>query len=174
VRDLEELFRAYATNVYAYARRHVGPDGADDIVSEVFLVAWRRREELPETPLSWLLVTARHLVSNQRRSGRRADALWVKAVRDLWRMPAAMPPDEALIEREEYLRALQACTRPEREALLLVAWDGLPPAEAAEVAGCSTRAFTVRLSRARARLRAALGEAAEAATPRLSMVEETS
>lgn len=174
VRDLEELFRAYATNVYAYARRHVGPDGADDIVSETFLVAWRRREELPEAPLPWLLVTARHLVSNQRRSGRRADQLWLAAVRDLWRVPAAMPADEALIEREEHLRALQACTRPEREALLLVAWDGLSPEEAAVVAGCSTRAFTVRLSRARARMRAALGETSGPATSRLSIVEERS
>ncbi|MCG2801787.1 MAG: hypothetical protein L6311_06800, partial [Cellulomonas sp.] len=40
----------------------------------------------------------------------------------------------------------------EREALLLAAWDGLTPQQAAQVAGCSVAAFTKRLSRARARL----------------------
>lgn len=126
------------------------------MVSEVFLVAWRRRDEVPEHVLPWLLVTARHAVSNQRRTGRRADLLWLEAVRNLWHMPHEVPVDQAIVEREDYLRALAACSRPEREALLLVAWDGLNPAEAAAVAGCSTRAFTVRLSRARARLTAAL------------------
>ena len=47
-------------------------------------------------------------------------------------------------------------TEAEREALLLAAWDGLRSADAARVAGCSVRAFEVRLSRARARLNRAL------------------
>jgi RNA polymerase sigma-70 factor (ECF subfamily) len=37
-----------------------------------------------------------------------------------------------------------------------VAWDGLSHTDAARVVGCSTRAFTVRLSRARARFERAL------------------
>lgn len=168
--DLDTLFREHADRVYAYARRHVGPDGADDIVSETFLVAWRRRTELPEHPLPWLLVTARLLIANHRRSGRRADQLWLAAVRDLWRMPQAMAADEALIHREAYLGALEQCSRPEREALVLTAWDGLTPAQAAAVAGCSVRAFTVRLSRARARVRRAL---ADDGTPHhLSIIKE--
>lgn len=154
--DLDALFREHADRVHAYARRHVGPDRADDIVSETFLVAWRRRTELPGEPLPWLLVTARHLIANQRRSGRRADQLWLAAVRELWQVPQPAAPDEAVIERDDYLRALEACSRPEREALLLVAWDGLTPTQAAAVAGCSVRAFTVRLSRARTRMQQAL------------------
>ena len=157
--ELEALFREQSAQVYAYARRHVGDHDADDVVAEVFLAAWRRRDELPERVLPWLLVTARNVIRNQRRSGRRADALWLAAVSDLWHLGHDMPAEDALIEREEHLRALAACTRPEREALLLVAWDGLTPAEAAQVAGCSTRAFTVRLSRARARMRESLGPA---------------
>lgn len=156
VSDIEALFREHADRVHAYARRHVEPSTADDIVSETFLVAWRRRADLPEPPLPWLLVTARNLIANHRRSGRRADQHWLAAVREHWNAPTAMPPDEALAEREAYLQALQACTRPEREALLLVAWDGLSPSEAAAVAGCSVRAFTVRLSRARARMERSL------------------
>lgn len=170
--DLDALFREHADRVHAYARRHVGADAADDIVSETFLVAWRRRDELPEHVLPWLLVTARHLVANHRRSGRRADQLWLAAVRDLWRLPEQVPVEEALIEREGHLRALESCTRPEREALILTAWDGLTAAEAAAVAGCSVRAFTVRLARARARMRSALGDDTGRASHPLSIVQE--
>ena len=161
---LESLFRAHAARVYAYARRHSCVDAADDIVSETFLVAWRRRDELPDDPLPWLLVVARNLLANQRRSGARADRVWLAAVREQWHLDTAAAPDDAVIERDRHLEALEACSRPEREALLLVAWDGLAVSDAAAVAGCSTRAFTVRLSRARARMRARL----EADVPRPS------
>jgi RNA polymerase sigma-70 factor (ECF subfamily) len=154
VARLESAFREHASRVFAYARRHTTADAADDVVSETFLVAWRRRAELPEEPLPWLLVVARNLVANHRRSGARADRLWLAAVREQWHLHAGAPADEAVVERERYLEALQSCTRPEREALLLVAWDGLTVTQAAAVAGCSPRAFTVRLSRARARMRA--------------------
>ena len=132
------------------------------------------RTELPADPLPWLLVVARNILSTRRRSGRRADQLWLAAARDLWRMPDHASPETAVLERERHLAALAACTRPEREALLLVAWDGLSAADAAAVAGCSPRAFAVRLSRARARLSRALdaGPAAPPLTPRLA--QETS
>jgi len=163
--DLEELFRRHADPVRGYARRHVGPDSADDVVSETFLIAWRRRADLPTEPLPWLLVVARNVISNQRRTGRRADELWRTAVREQWRMPQGVAPDEAVTERDAHLSALDDCTRAEREALILIAWDGLTPAQAAAVAGCSVRAFTVRLSRARARMERALRRAGADAPP---------
>jgi DNA-directed RNA polymerase specialized sigma24 family protein len=39
---LEGLFNAHAGAVRAYARRRVDPSAADDAVSEVFVLAWRR------------------------------------------------------------------------------------------------------------------------------------
>lgn len=157
--DLEILYQEHAARVRAYAWRHVGPDSADDVVSEVFLVAGRRLSELPDgVGLPWLLVVARNLIANQRRSGRRADELWEAAVREQWHRPLGSDPADVVSEREQHLRALSACTRPEREALLLIAWEGLTHEQAAAVAGCSVRALTVRLSRARARLQAALDD----------------
>lgn len=172
--SVEALSRDYAPRVRAYARRHTTTDECDDVVQETFLIAWRRRTELPADPLPWLLVVARNILSTRRRSGRRADQLWLAAARDLWRMPDHASPETAVLERERHLAALATCTRPEREALLLVAWDGLSAADAAAVAGCSPRAFAVRLSRARARLSRALdaGPAAPPLTPRLA--QETS
>lgn len=172
--DLEALFRAHADRVYAYARRHVGPDAADDVVSETFLVAWRRRSELPENPLPWLLVVARNLIAHHRRSRARSDRFWASAVRELWEIPVGPAADAEVQERDACLRALARCTPAEREALLLVAWDGLTPTEAARVAGCSVRAFTVRLSRGRARLRDGLGERPNSSAPHLTLTSETS
>lgn len=154
--DIDDLFRRCAPRVWAYACRHVGPDSADDVVSETFLIAWRRRRELPPEELPWLLVVCRNVMANQRRSGRRADQLWLDAVRSQWQLAGPVVPEDAVLDREAHLSALATCTRPEREALILTAWEGLTPAQAAAVTGCSTRAFTVRLSRARARMRAAL------------------
>ncbi len=44
----EELFRAHAGAVRAYARRRIGRGDADDTVSEVFAIAWRRLDDVPE------------------------------------------------------------------------------------------------------------------------------
>jgi len=152
---LTALFREHSARVYAYARRHVEETHCDDVVSETFLVAWRRPGKVPQDALPWLLVVARNVIANQRRTSRRADDVWFAAVRQGW--TATSPSaDQEVLEREAMMAALETCTRPEREALLLTAWDGLTAEQGAAVAGCSTGAFTVRLHRARARLRAAL------------------
>ncbi len=57
----------------------------------------------------------------------------------------------------ELIDALRMLTEREREALLLVAWDGLSPRDAAIAAGCSSAAFRVRLHRARGRVSTQLG-----------------
>lgn len=151
----EELFRSTAPAVRRHLRRHVEPDAVDDALSETFAVAWRRLDRVPEPALPWLLVVAHHTARRHWRSRRRADALWFDAVRTHWHRSEASPED-GLLRRDEALAALAQCSDLEREALLLVAWDGLSHTDAASVAGCSTRAFTVRLSRARARFDRAL------------------
>ncbi|WP_328468071.1 RNA polymerase sigma factor [Actinoplanes sp. NBC_00393] len=150
---LVALWTGHAPRVLAYALRHVDPDTAQDVVSETFLTAWRRLASVPDDPLPWLLVVARNTIANQRRSGRRQVRLAAEMER-LHRI--AGPADAADVlatERAAVLDELAAMTPREREALLLVAWDGLEPAQAAKVAGCSLPAFHVRLFRARRRLR---------------------
>jgi predicted DNA-binding protein (UPF0251 family) len=53
-------------------------------------------------------------------------------------------------------RALSSLNRLDQEVLLLVAWDGLDRAQAARVLGITTGLFSVRLHRARRRLKRAL------------------
>jgi RNA polymerase sigma-70 factor (ECF subfamily) len=146
------MFDELAPRVFAYARRHCDRTGAQDVVSETFMVAWRKSGDLPPDPLPWLLVVARNVISNRRRRDRRHDALLdsLAGVERLAARPAGA--DQTVVERDALISALAELTDLEREAVLLVAWDGLRNAEAARVAGCSQRAFEVRLSRARARL----------------------
>jgi RNA polymerase sigma-70 factor (ECF subfamily) len=152
-RRLRAAFQQYSTRVLAYALRHTDAAGAHDVVADVFLVAWRRIDDLPEEPLPWLLVVARNIVANRRRSADRQQRLADKLA-GLERAALTAPgAEETAVARATVLGALGELSDGEREALLLVAWDGLTPAAAALVAGCSRHAFESRLHRARARLR---------------------
>jgi RNA polymerase sigma-70 factor, ECF subfamily len=144
--------------IRAYARRRCDPDLANDIVAETFLVAWRRLDEVPENALPWLYGVARRTIANARRSSRRADALAERAAASLT-TAEARDIAERLGEVELIRRALSALPDVDREAVMLVAWEGLGPADAARAAGCSRPAFAVRLHRARKRLAAALAAA---------------
>jgi RNA polymerase sigma factor (sigma-70 family) len=146
------MFDELAPRVFAYARRHCDAAGAQDVVSDTFMVAWRKHGELPPEPLPWLLVVARNTISSRRRRERRQGAL-VDSLAGIERLAGpAVGADQSVVERDALISALGELTDLEREAVLLVAWDGLTNTEAARVAGCSQRAFEVRLSRARARL----------------------
>lgn len=150
---MRSLFEQSSARLFAYASRHVDPGAAQDVVSEVFLVAWRRIDDIPEDALPWLLVVARNTIGNRRRGIARQQRLADELV-NLQRSSTATPgADEVAIERREMLAALLELSGSEREAVLLTAWDGLTVVQAAHVAGCSRRAFELRLNRARNRLR---------------------
>lgn len=146
------LFDEWSPRVFAYARRHCDPDTAQDVVSETFLVAWRRLGDIADPVLPWLLVVARNTIFKLRRHEARQDRLTNSAARLAHLAGPGAGADYGAIERAGLLGALNELRAVEREALLLVAWDGLSGRDAAVVAGCTLRAFEVRLSRARARL----------------------
>jgi RNA polymerase sigma factor (sigma-70 family) len=155
---LHALFTKHADQVLRYALRHVDYATANDVVSDTFLVACRRIDRVPDAPLPWLLVVARNSIRNRLRGstrGRRTAAEFAAVERAAATAAAA---DELVVERAILARALARLNADQREALLLVAWDGLTVAEAARVVGCSRTAFEVRLHRARTRLRNALDE----------------
>jgi RNA polymerase sigma-70 factor (ECF subfamily) len=145
--SFEDAFTAYWDPVCRYAARRVAPEAVQDVVAETFVVAWRRFDTLSGEPLPWLLGIARRVASNHRRAGARRSAL-------VDRLKGADVPtwsEPANIDSE--LGAALACLGAlDREALLLVAWEGLDHQDAASVMGCSTGAFSVRLHRARRKL----------------------
>jgi RNA polymerase sigma-70 factor (ECF subfamily) len=149
----EALFAAHHAAVRGYVLRRSAGTAVDDAVADTFLVAWRRLDELPEPALPWLLGVARRVLADQRRAARRRRSL-AERLRMADRAADWEPPSSI---GDELAGALAQLTEPEREALLLVAWDGLSRADAARVAGCSASAFRVRLHRARRRVAAQLG-----------------
>jgi RNA polymerase sigma-70 factor (ECF subfamily) len=150
----ELLFESYHAQVAAYARRRAPVEAVEDVVEETFLVAWRRLERVPSEPLPWLYGVARRVLANKARSGRRAAALAERLAQELER---GGPADSVPVVSAGLEAALRALSEREREAVLLVAWEGLTPAEGAIAAGCSAAAFRVRLHRARSHLARALG-----------------
>jgi len=149
---VDALFREYGADVLAYALRRTDAAGAEDVVAEVFLTAWRRGERVPDRdPVLWLYAVARRVLANQRRATRRREAL-PDVLGTLARQPSAAP-DPA---RSPLTAALARLRQGEREVLMLTAWEGLDARQAATVLGCTPQAVHTRLHRARARLRAEL------------------
>jgi RNA polymerase sigma-70 factor (ECF subfamily) len=151
----EAMFRASYPRVLAYALRRTKDRGsAEEVASETFLIAWRRLDAVPEEePLPWLLGTARRVLANQRRSLRRRSPNGPNASIDSGGIPQPGPlPFEQIAEREAFAAAFAALGDRDREALSLIAWDGLGVGEAAKVTGCTAPVFSVRLHRARRRL----------------------
>jgi RNA polymerase sigma-70 factor (ECF subfamily) len=151
------LFAECYGPVLAFARRRLGPDLAQDVVAETFLTAWRRLDELSGEPLPWLYRIAGHTVANQRRGQARRLRLDDRA-RRLIGEGTTPDPAEAVSEKRRLVDAFNALSEPDREALRLVSWEGLPTAAAAFVLECSPATFKVRLHRARRRLSQLLGE----------------
>lgn len=152
---VEYLFRTYSTRILHYALyRGASLSDAEDIVSEVFLVSLRRLEEIRGDPLPWLLSVARGALSNQRRSRWRREALLARARDELASSPGSGEPTEwSTNERlADVLTALAQLSEHDQEILLLVAWDGLTPRQAARSTGCRSATFRVRFHRARSRL----------------------
>lgn len=154
-----DLYGANFTPLLGYAlRRSDDAEDAADVVSETFLVAWRRLAEVPEGAAArlWLYGVARRVLANQRRGTGRRDRLGERLRHDL----AAAVPDHAdlLTTRTDLTTALYRLGVVDREVLQLAAWEGLDPREIATVLDVPAGAVRTRLSRARARLRRELGD----------------
>jgi RNA polymerase sigma-70 factor (ECF subfamily) len=163
----ELLFRDNYGAVAAYVARRASPDAVEDVVDDVFLVAWRRLEVVPADPLPWLLTVARNVLGTHIRGARRGRALRLRLATE-W-VDAVTPPAWT----DGVRVALAALNPRDREALMLIGWEGLTPTQAARVLGQSPATFRVRLHRARARLRKLLDvDAEEGSTDDLSLIKE--
>jgi RNA polymerase sigma-70 factor, ECF subfamily len=152
----EQLYRDHVRAIAAYLRARSNQESAVDALARTFEIAWRRLSDIPENPRAWLFGIARRVLADQRRSASRRETLVARISETI----ASSAEDHAGLSdaREALLAALMELPEQQREALLLVAWDGLSQREAAAVLGCSTSALAVRVHRARKRLRAAIGD----------------
>jgi RNA polymerase sigma factor (sigma-70 family) len=173
MRDEDWFTALYATHypdIVRYGLRRLGElDASIELAQEVFVVAWRRRRQVPDRGLPWLYGVARKLLANEWRSRRSRPVP----------LPAADPEPPPYESESDMVAmvadlhaALATLSEADQEILRLVGWEQLTVAEAAVVLDCSRTAAGVRLHRARRRLSAALEPAGSTAIEPRSIVEK--
>jgi RNA polymerase sigma factor (sigma-70 family) len=151
------LYREHHARVGAFATRRVGPDLAQEIVAETFLVAWRRIDAVPAAAMPWLYRVALFEIANLRRRQAKTFRLQhVLAERHATAGDASGTEGDSDLA-EAVAEAFDALKPHEQEILRLAAWEQLTNAEGAAVLGCTVPAYRMRLHRARARLADAAG-----------------
>jgi RNA polymerase sigma-70 factor (ECF subfamily) len=147
--EFEALFLDTRAPLLAYLTRRAPAEDAADLLAEVYLVAWRRRTDLPlgDERRLWLFGVARRVLAEHYRAvGTRTDAEGAAGA-------AGVPESRDDDRRGEAVRsALASLSDLDRELVTLTTWEGLSPAEAARVVGITAGTARVRLHRARARL----------------------
>jgi len=162
--EFEALYRRTRLDVLNYLlRRTTDREDAADLLAEVYVVAWRRRDTRPigDQARPWLFGVARYVLAEHARGQvrRREAADGLRAL--LAECPDLVTPNDPAHERREAALRSALATLPEldQELVTLTTWDGLSTADAAAVVGISAGGARVRLHRARSRLRARYEEA---------------
>lgn len=149
-----ELFDAAYDDLLCFVERRTDLAAADDVVAEVFLTAWRRFDDVPDSldeARAWLFTVARNILRNRHRSDQRQRSLALRILREP-DGPEALEAD-AVAARVDLARAWQCLTPADQEVLTVTVFEGLTGPQAARVLGISRPAFSLRLLRARRRLR---------------------
>jgi RNA polymerase sigma-70 factor (ECF subfamily) len=157
------LFDRHAAGVHRYLGRRVG-NLADDLLSETFLIAFRRRaayrpEHVDVRP--WLIGIATNVVRGHVRSEQRRYRALARAASEP--APSGHAPEEAENRvaaesmRAPLAAALAGLKARDRDVLLLLAYGQLSYEEIAAVLDVPIGTVRSRLNRARRQTRAALG-----------------
>ncbi|MEU9888073.1 RNA polymerase sigma factor [Sphaerisporangium sp. NPDC051011] len=157
------LFDRYSAMLYRYVSRRLGPEVAEDLVGETFLVAFRRRDRYDLTcpdARPWLFGIVTKLVSRHHRTeAAHYRALTRSPVEAVAESPADRVADgvTATASRPLLAAALAGLSKGDRDVLLLIAWGDLSYEEVARALGIPIGTVRSRLNRARRKVREALG-----------------
>jgi RNA polymerase sigma-70 factor (ECF subfamily) len=165
------LFDLHRDRVFGHALRLLRePHDAEDVTAVVFLEAWRKRDAVrlvDGSIIGWLLVTTNYTVRNHARSRRRYHAA-------LGRLPKPAPQDDhaprvdAALDGEGRSRvvreAFSRLSQRDQDVITLCVLEELSTAQAAEALGVPEGTVKSRLSRAKQRLAALTGDAADRGT----------
>ncbi|MCO5996023.1 RNA polymerase sigma factor [Actinoallomurus rhizosphaericola] len=159
-----ELFRRHAPRLHAYVKRRLGPTLADDVVSETFAVAFRRRERFDGRSEvgAWLWGIASKLIARHHRQETRMYRAFARTGVDPAEDGAADSADDRMAAAAlgpHLAKALATLSAQDRNALLLLAWGELSYAEIAATLDLPLGTVKAKIHRARKKLRKALPEA---------------
>ena len=133
------MYDAHRNQVWAYTACLAGRQRADDLVSDTFVVAWRRFGDIPDPALPWLLGVARNMVRQHAQDAGTPGLAGIRAARlgrDRRRRSIPMrPPPPGWTSCGRW----PACPPKDREVLILTAWQELTPHESAQVIGSQRR-----------------------------------
>lgn len=157
-RRLVALYDAHAPSVWRYVVHLTGdPSGADDIVQETLLRAWRSPRILaqePESTRSWMFTVARNLVIDEARSARRRHEIGVAETPDRGREDGTDALFQSLLVEE----ALAGLDLEHRAVIVHAYYGGCSIAEVARRLGIPEGTVKSRLHYGLRSLRLALQE----------------
>lgn len=153
--EFRSLYDRYYDAIHSYFARRSGTASAQDLTAEVFLVAWRRIDDVPrgEDTVLWLYGVAANVSAHQRRSIARGARLEAR-LRSV-PLDETSGPEPQVVRRAEYDQVLAATARlrpADQEILRLAAWEELPHDQISRLLGCSVTAVDQRIHRAKKRL----------------------
>ena len=140
------LYERTYKQISQYVFRRISFD-VEDVVDDIYTTAWRKRGDIPnehEKALLWLYAVARKVIANKVR--------WKARLNRFNKLNNPLVAAEARNRspRDNWVQEVLISMPPiQREALLLVEWDGLSIAEAAVVLGIPGTTLTKRLHSAR-------------------------
>ncbi len=155
--DFYEFAHRHMPTIANFARRRlypIKPEELDDIVADVLVIAWQKRDTIPpgaEAP--WLIGVTRKVLANARRKAYRR----VNFIQSQRADESHRSAEDRVVKDEGVHAALSALSEADREILMLHFWDDLTIEQIAQVSGATVNAAAVRLSRARNRFREAFG-----------------
>lgn len=154
-RRFDALYQAHHADVLLYFMRRLPRSDAEDAAAEVFTVAWRRIDDVPQDggALAWLFGVAHRVLANHRRGWRRRLRLSHK-LGGLGAPFTATPESQVIrsAEDELLLTALSRLRWRDQEVLKLATWEQLSYVSIGELFGIGEAAVRQRVSRARKRL----------------------
>ncbi len=145
-----EAFRAHYGELTRFVARRAPSRIVDDVVADTFATAWRRFDPEPTHVRPWLFAIAYNVMRTQLRGLGRWESLQIRMDAEPPLPPSDLADEVAL--RTDVVEAFGRLRAADQEVLSLAVWEELETAEAAQVLGCSSRAYLVRLHRARRRL----------------------
>ena len=165
--EFTELFRRHAPHIQRYVTRRLGSgvlnaSGADDIVAETFLLAFRQRDRYDPSQADarpWPYGICTNLIGRHRRAEIRQYRAFART--------GGVSVTESFTDRVDdrvsaandsplLAAALAGMSAKLRDPLLLAAWGGLSYEEIAVALGVPVGTVRSRLSRARSKLRETL------------------
>lgn len=149
------VFSRHHASVFRFAARRIGTEEAGEVVSEVFVQAFRIRHRYDQSRtncLPWLYGIARNVIGDRLRKIKRNQRLYLVAQPEPVEMSPHDETDDRLVADSvgaQLSAALRRLSNRDRDTLLLHALEGLTYSEISEALGVPTGTVGTRIARAR-------------------------